>query len=891
MTRDDGAWRRILRLVRKDPREDVDDELRFHLDMRRTDLERSGLTPDEARAAAERKFGDVAEVRDACEEIDRRQRRRAARAHALFGISTDFVVALRGLRGSPVFTTTAVLCAALGIGLTTAIASTINSILLRPLPYADADRLVAVYSANPHLGMDAHYVNISYPDYLSWRDENRTLSQLGMWTWTSVTLSGAGEAERIDGAEMSTNMFEVLGVKPALGRGFQPGEDRKDRNHVVVLSDALWRRRFGADPRIIGRVITLEGESSEIVGVMPPGFMFPETGELWVPLSDDPIRASRGNRYFAGAIGRMRAGVTLDQATGDLQAVASELSREFPKDNTGWTIDVRTLREDLVGNLRAPLLLFMVAVAFVLAIVCANVANLMLARGAARQRELAVRAAIGAGVGRLVRQVLVESAVLAITGGVLGAAVAAAGIKLFALAFPDGTPFYISLRLDGATLAFAGALALLTGLVFGCAPAVAAARTAPQGVLRETSAGAGEARHRSRARRTLTVVEIALSTVLLTIALLLVRSYHSLTSTDLGFQGRGVLTMRVSLPENVYTDRSRRAQFFADLLSRVQAMPGVLVAGSALGTPMSGMDLQDGVVAEGQPLPAPNEEVVTHSQQVSPRYFEALGIPLLRGRVLTPQDRGSAAAVGVVNDIFVAKVFSGQDPIGKRVKLGPVDDTTAPWITIVGVTRAFRHYRLPQPMGPAIYLPIAFHAQGMQTLAIRTSLADPLSLVPAIQRAVHDLDPNVPVYRIETLDHTVSRTLWRQRLQGQVVGAFAVVALVLAAIGLYGVIAYSVAQRTREIGVRMALGAQRRDVLSLVLGDGARMTAIGLAIGLAGAAVLAKSIASLLYGVQPLDMIVFVGSAVVLAAVALAASVIPARRAARVDPQVAMRTV
>ncbi|HEX6966593.1 MAG TPA: ABC transporter permease [Gemmatimonadaceae bacterium] len=882
---DTPRWRRYLRFWGPDHRADVDDELAFHLETRERDLVAAGMTPTAARAQAEREFGDVRGIRTACVKIDERRQRHAHRLEVTDAMWNDLTFTARTLRKSPGFTLTAILCIALGVGITTTIFSAVNAILLRPLPYAHPDRLVAIYSGSA--AINAHHSNISYLDYLSWRDENRTFTGIGMWTWTSLTLSGGdGEAERLEGAEVTPNLFPLLGVDPLVGRTFVKGEDRAGGDRVLLLSYGLWQRRFGGDRAIVGRTVTVDGLPYTVVGVMPRRFAFPDRGQVWIPLTPRP-QELRENRMYAGAIGRLAPGVSLAQARADLATVSARLQREYTKENFGWVTEVSTLRDDLVGDLRKPVLILFGAVTFVLLITCANVANLMLARGAAREREMAIRTAVGAGRGRLVRQMLTESMTLAVLGGVLGGIFAALAVPLLRFAFPGDVPFYITFSVDGATLGFAVLVAALAGALFGIIPAFRSTHLEPSRALREGARGSGSL-VRSRLRRALVVTELALSVMLLAGAMLLIRSYRALEGTDLGFDEHGILSMRISLPESGYAQPAKRAAFYQQLFDRVAALPGVQVVGSAQGIPFSGWDVQAGMSIEGRPAPRPGHAFISHFQEITPDYFKAIGVPILRGRGIAPADRDSSAHVGVINQIFAERAFPGENPIGKRVKIGDLDSPD-PWITIVGVARDFRHYRLPQPMGPAIYLPYFAEPVLTQTLAIRTSLADPLSLVPAVRRAIRDIDAEVPAYQIQTFEQVVSRSLWRQRVQGQVLGVFAALALLLAAVGLYGVIAYAVAQRTRELGVRIALGATRRNVLALVMGQGARLVVAGACIGLAGAFALTSVVASLLYGVEPTDPVTFLATPIVLVIVAMLASWLPAWRATKVDPLVAMR--
>jgi putative ABC transport system permease protein len=798
----------------------------------------------------------------------------------------DARYALRGLRRTPAFSAGAILCTALGVCVTTTILSAVNAVLVRPLPYRDAGRLVAVYAQNIARGY--HGSNISYLDYLDWRNRNRTFASLGIWTWSSHALSD-GEAERVDGASVSANLFPTLGIEPILGRGFTTDEEVPGHDRVVLLSYGLWQRRFGGDRRVLEQPITVDGARYTVVGVMPPHFNFPDRGDVWVPFATDPSRESHGDRQYAGAIGRLGPGVSLEQARADLAVVDGQLRREFPNENVHWSAEVITLRDDLTGDLRRPVLIFLGAVGLVLLIACANVANLMLARGVARRREMAVRAALGAGRARVARLLLTESITIALVGGTVGTALSLWGVQLLGLAFPQGTPFYIALDLDGSVLVASLLLTIGTGLLFGAAPVIRAARLDLGSVLREDARGADAGQRGNRLRLVLATMEIALSVVLMVGATLLMKSYRAYTTTDLGFTERGVLTAQVSLPEAAYRESARRVAFYGSLIDRLRGLPGVVAVGSAQGIPFSGWNVQGPINVAGRaPLPR-GEEVDSHFQWVSPDYFAAIGVPLVKGRSLTPADRDSVAPAGLVNERFVAKLFAHEDPIGKRVKIGDLNGPD-PWVTIVGVVKDFRHYRLPQPMGPALYLPYASSPAFSQTLAIRTTLDDPYRVLPALRSAVRALDPTIPIYDVKTLDEAVSRSLWRQRLNGQVLSIFALLALLLATVGIYSVISYAVSQRTHEIGVRIALGASGADVLGIVVGQGMRLAIAGITLGAAASLVLARALTTLLYEVPATDRPTFIAVPSTVAIIVLLASYLPARRAMRVDPARSLRS-
>ena len=883
---DPERWRRARRFFRADVEAEVDDELSFHLDELVRDLVAQGLPPEAARAEALRRFGKVDAIRAASRRIEHRRERRRRWVEALDDWGTDLRFALRLLRRGPGFTTLAIVCLGLGIGVTGAITSAAHAILVRPLPYRDADRLVAVYSRLED--RDVRGANISYPDYEAWRDRNRTFSDLGMWTWWTLAFSdGQGDAERVEAAAITGNLFPLLGVSPTLGRTFAAEEGKRGGPKVILLGHAFWTRRYAADSGIVGRSVTVDGQPATVIGVMPPAFAFPEQAQAWIPFVPE-ANENHGNRGYAGALGRLRPGITFDAAAEDLERVSVALEREFPDENLDWRADPVPLRDDLVGNLRGPLRLFLAAAGAVLLIVCANVASLLLVRGATRRRELAVRSAIGAGRGRLVRQLVVESLTVAVLGGLAGLGVASLGVRLFGLAFPAGVPFYIHLGLDRTSIAMTAGITLLTGFVVGLLPALRATDLDLARTFREGGDGAPRGRRSGRLRSGLVVAELAVSVLLLITAGLLLRSYRAYTATPLGFDQRNILSARITLPPRYATPDARR-EFFETLLTRLDGVGGVEVAGSARGTPMSGWNVQAEMSIEGYPPRPTRDPLVALYQYVTPDYFRAIGVPLLRGRGLLSSDRDSTRRVALINELFARTEFPNQDPIGRRIRWGD-ERSTAPWITIVGVVGTFRHFRLPQPMMPAVYLPYLAEPEPTQTIVLRSEGADPAALVPTLRALVRDLDPDVPIYRVETLDEAISRSLWRQRLQGQVVTLFAALALVLAAVGIYGVISYGVTQRARELGVRAAIGASSRQLVGLVVQQGLVLGGIGIGLGLAGALLVTRSLRSLLYDVGPADPLTFLIVSAGLWLVALAASWIPARRAARADPLVAMRS-
>jgi predicted permease len=620
---------------------------------------------------------------------------------------------------------------------------------------------------------------------------------------------------------------------------------------------------------------------------MPPGFAFPEIGVAWRPLPND-MQNNPGNRFHAGAIGRLKDGVTFSAAASDLESVMRRQRERLPEAYDGFVSDPVPLRDDLVGDLRRPLLIFLGAVSLLLLIVCANVANLLLARSASREREIGVRVALGAGRKRIFGHVLLESLVLALVGGVIGAMLTPWGVRLFSLTFPRNVPFYISLQVDGWIIAFVAILVGATAILMGLIPSFRATAIDVSSALREGGRSGGGGMRTGRARNLLVVSELALSVVLLVGAILLIRSYSALTSTQLGFVEDGMLAARVSLPLAQYRERAKRIAYWSQAYERLAAIPGVEIVGSADGIPFSGWNVESSVSIEGRESSRAENEGNIHYQNISPDYLKAIGARIVAGRGFTATDRDSVNMPVVINETFARTRFAGTSPLGKRLKWGGASSED-PWMTIVGVVSDFRHWRLPEPVRPTIYTPQLSVPSASQTFVLRTSLPNPRSLEPNVRAVLRDLDRDAPAYQVQTFEQVVASSLWRQRLQGNVLGIFAGMALILASLGVYGVISHGVAQRTRELGVRIALGASRREVAALILSQGSRLASIGVMIGLVVAFALRGVVSQLLYGIQPADPLTFTVVPLVLVAVALLASLIPALRATRVDPAVAMR--
>ena len=800
----------------------------------------------------------------------------------------DIRFAARTLIKNPAFTLAAVVCLALGIGVNATIFSCVRAMLLRPFPYRDPDRLVAIGEANVPRGW--HMNTVSYPNFRSWQSENRTLANVGIYTGASFNLADGEGAQWVSGASVSWTMFRTLGVAPTLGRDFTEDEDRIGAPKVVILSDRIWHDRFDGKPDAVGRDIMINGVPHKVIGVMPPGFEFPSSSGAWTTMNMDPLK-NRGNHSWQ-VIGRLRPGVTIEQARLDMSRIAAGLSTRYPSSNTGWGAEVETLRDFQVGDIRPVLMIMMASVAFVLLIACANVANLLLARAAARAKEMAVRVALGANGWRVIRQLLTESLVVALIGASLGIGFAYAFLQWIKANLLAGIPFWMQFRIDGQVLLFTTAVAVATGLVFGVVPAIQSARPNLNETLRDAGArGTSASRARQRLRGGLVIGEMALSLVLLVGAALLVRSFLGLQNVKPGFDPARLLTMRVTLSGPRYDSAYKRFGFWERVLTDLNARPGIESASITNNIPLGGSNNNSLFVAENQPVPL-GQEPLLEIRWVSPRYLETLRVPVLRGRMFTQQewaDSGVAGRVAVVNKYMAEKLWGSMDAaIGKRFAFGVATDTSRKWITIVGVAADIKHKQLTQKPDLQGYMPYRQGGWNSAAIIVRTR-GEPTAATNTVLAALEATDPLIPAYRVMSMDATIQRSYWQQALYGKLFAAFAAIAVVLAAVGVYGVISYAVSQRTQEIGVRVALGAQRRDVLRLIVGQGALLGTVGVAIGLAGALAVTRFLRTMLFGVSPFDAASFVGVSTALAAIALLASYIPARRAARVDPVEALR--
>jgi putative ABC transport system permease protein len=794
----------------------------------------------------------------------------------------------RLLLRSPGFTAIAVATLAIGIAANTAVFSVVNTLLIQPLPYRDADRLAVVWEHN--LPRDKKNNVVSPGNFMHWREMQRSFEDMAAISGTigssfSVTVTGAGEPEEVPVQLVTASFFSVLGVNPALGRPFTIEEDRPFSN-VVVISDRLWRRKFSGDPDLLRKAITIDGTPRELVGIMPPGFSYlDKTVDVWLPMGFTAEARNPRGRWI-NVSGRLNPGVTFEQAQQDMTRVHAELSRMFPDSNTGWTARVVPLHEELAGNVRPALLILLSAVAFVLLIACANVANLLLARATSRQRELAVRAALGAGRLRIVRQLLAESLVLAIVGGVTGLLLAGWGLTVLRAVVAQKLPIQRleAVGIDGWVLGFTLFISLCTGLVFGLVPALSVSGSALNDALKD-GGRSGSAARGNRMRATFVIGEVALALVLLVGAGLLIRSFVNLLNTSPGFEAERTLTLDVSLPRSRYGDNAKRIDFFRRLLERVTALPGVEAAGSVSFLPLTGLGAATGYEVVGQPIPPKGEEPVCDVRVATNGYFKALGIPLIRGRWFNEEDPNDISNRVIINEAMARRHWPNEDPIGKRIKIS-WNDTRED--EIVGVVGDVRHTSLETEPRAMNYWPYRRFPYNTMTLAVKTS-GKPTSYVNSITSIVRNMDPLLAVSDIRTMEQVIGDSVAQRRLTMLMLAIFAGAALVLAAVGIYGVIAYSVTQRTQEIGIRMALGANRRDVVWMVVKNAMVLTGTGIALGALGGLALTRLMRELLFHVRPADPMTFVAVAAVLATVALAASFFPGRRAARVDPLIALR--
>jgi putative ABC transport system permease protein len=856
--------------------DDVSEELRQHLDDQYRELRAAGASHDDAlRAMAD----DVNAVRS------RRPRLRPEL------IAADVRYAFRTLRRNPGFTIVVLLTLALGIGANAAIFSVVNGVLLRPLPYRDADRLMVIWGDLKRPGLND--IPASAGEYVDYRDRSHAFEQVAAYDTVGFNLTGGGEPERVEGAVVTTTFFALLGASAQVGRTFAAAEDQPGRDDVVVLSHSLWTRRFSANPAIVGRTIPVDGRPTQVVGVMPAAFQFPDRSiEIWKPFLLDAEALSDNNRGSHGytALARLKAGISRQQAQADLNVVTAAFKADHPGNyRNGFGATLRPLQQEIVGDTGRPLMVLLGAVAVVLLIACANVANLLLARAASRRKEIALRTALGASRGRLVRQLMTESVLVSAIGGLIGLGLAAWGVDLLIASAPDSIPRIQEVGVDARVAGFTALVSLATGLLFGLAPALRASRAPLNDALKEGGRAGGGVH--GFAGRALVVSEVALSLVLLIAAGLLIHSFTRLQDVAPGFDSSRLLTFRLSLPESRYTTFQKGQSFFDEFFTGLRRSPGVRSVGAINALPFSGLGGSRTFHIEGREEKRPEDQTEEQLRIVTDGYFAAMGIPIVAGREFTDRDALNQPRVAVVNDAMAKKHWPHESPIGKRVSFS----TNEPhWYEIVGVAGNIKHRALEAADRPELYVPYrqplfaGWTVRPMYVIA-RTS-ADPASTVAIARHEVARVDRDQPISDVRTMDERIGRSLSSRRFNMVLLALFAGLALTLAAVGIYGIVAYSVTERTHEIGVRVALGAQRRDVMAMVVGQGMTMTIVGTAIGVAASAALARLMSSLLFGVSAVDPATFVGIPLLLIAVALAACYVPARRAMRVDPLQTLRS-
>lgn len=813
----------------------------------------------------------------------------------------DIQFALRLAARNRMITAVVALTLGLGIGANAAIFSVIDAVLLRPLPYKDADRLVMVWATYPQLQLSLDRVPVSAGDFVEWRDNSSAFEGFSAIDSANLTLTGGAEPERIVGVRVSASFFDVMGVSAAVGRVFTAAEDQPGNNSVLLISDGSWKSRFGADPAVLGKSLTLNGKSFTIIGVMPPGFEFPRASEMpayfefpsqpemWLPIAISRERIESRRNHNLAVIARLKPGATIKQAESEVSGISSRLEQQYPE-NKGWGAVVMPLRSHLVGDIQGALLMMLGAVVFVLLIVCANVANIQMSQSSARQEEIAIRAALGASRSQIIRQLLTEDILLSLGGGLLGILFAMGAMRLFSRLKPDRIPYSDDLSIDGTVLLFTLGVSIAAGILFGLAPIYYASKwNLTEHLKQGARTGAGTAK-RNRVRNLLVISQLTVAIILLAGAGLLINSFIRLMNVSPGFNPANVLTMDVSLPASRYPDKQKQSEFYRQVLEKIRALPGVESAGVVLFLPLRGAAGLDEFVIEGRPTPPDGEKPITEIRVTSPDYFKAMGIHILSGRSLTEQDNEDATPAVMINETMAKRFWPNESPIGSRVKTGgkpPQHSWEGIWLTVVGVSADVKG-SLDSETRPQIYfsyLQFPFHSM---SIAVRTA-KDPLSLASAVRLQVYAVDRGQPVTDVSTMEHYLSESLAQRRFNTILLSVFAAIALVLAAVGIYGVMSFSVLQRTHELGVRMALGAQKKDVIRLVLSHGAVLISIGAVAGLGMAYLLTRAVSGMLFGVTATDPVTFSLVTLLLVLVTLLASFIPARRAAKVDPIIALR--
>jgi len=906
-------WKKYIRehlppmRLRAEREIEIVEELAEHLAAEYEEALAGGSTKDEARAMALALFSDwrllECEISRAehsmLESVEAQLRAHSGDAHRakisrsqqgaiiMESLFRDVRYSFRVLLKSPGITLLAVLALALGIGLNTTVFSLINAVLLKPLPF-DPGPVVALWEKLPSRGVDRN--ETAYANFLDWRAQNQSFEQMAIYTWWNANISGGDVPERVPGFLVSANLLDVINVKPAMGRGFHPDEDQPGKDGVVILSHGLWQRRFAGDPAIIGKQVSLNAVPRTVIGVLPAEMNFPRGAEVLAPLPMTPglinNRSSHGNLTVA----RLKPGVSIQQAQNDLDAIAKRLEQQYPNSNTGRGVGVYPVLADTVREFKAASLVMMCAVGFVLLIACANVANLMLARASGRTKEIAVRLALGAKRWRIVQQLLTESVLLGVIGGTLGVLLAIWGLSVFKAALPADAalmmPGYYKLGVNRDVLLFTLIVSVTSGILFGLAPALQASKPDLNETLKEGGGKSSASSGRNRLRNLLVITEIALSLILLIGAGLMMKSFLLLLKSDPGFNAENVLTMSLTLPRAKYGEDAQKTGFYQELVRRVTSVPGVESAALVNYLPLGGSNSSDSYLVEGFAPPPPGQEWDARYRTCTPDYFKAMGITIIKGRSFTEQDSSQAPRVIIINETLARKFWPNGDTLGKHIRLNGALERN-PWMEVVGVIKDVK-FEMNKPVVPEFYLPAVQDPWSTMVLAARTR-TEPIAVASAIRQEVQAIDKDLPVYDVNTMKQVQSRSMMHYTFSSALFGLFGALALALAAVGIYGVMSYNVGQRTHEIGVRVALGAQSRDVTRLVIKQGAKLTLIGIAVGLLGALALTKVMSGMLFGVSITDLTTFLGIPLLLAAVALLACYIPARRAARVDPMVALR--
>lgn len=889
-TGEQPVWRRYLRFWGPDVRRDVDDELELHLEMLVEENVAAGMSRDAARAAAARRFGNYASYERECLHIGQERERMIRRAERFSALGQDMKHVARTVVKSPGFALTTIFVLALGLGANTAIFSVVDSVVLRPLGYAEPDRLVQVYETFPLSGGGSRNGSVSFPNYEDWRAEAGSFETLTISGYPqSVTLQTGEGTERLTAVPVDPGIFQLLGVQPLVGRYIAEGEDGAAAEPVVVLSEQAWRTRFGADPGIVGSTLTLDGQAHTVVGLMPADFRFPAGSrprDMWIPLRPTEQQTqNRGNHGFM-VLGRLAPGVTEEEAEAEMRGIAARIAEAYPDQQEGRSADIVPLHEVVVGRVRPMMMVLLGAAGLLLLIACANAASLLLARAMARRREVAIRTALGASRGRVVRQFLAESLTLAGLGGALGLFLAWASLRWISTAALPLLPRASEISVDLRVLGFLFGITVLTGALYGLIPALQTARTDLQAELREGGRQGSGGRRASAFRSTLVVTQIALSIVLLVGAGLLMRTFVALMATETGIATDRVLTMKLALPGAKYDDvGSAVDNFYGPMLERVRAVPGVSGAGLINLLPLEDWGFNGNFGIAGKTYESVAETPFAEFRLISDGYFEAMGIPVLRGRALTTLEQVGGRPAIVINEALADRYFPSEDPVGQQItNFGPEP------LPIVGVVASVRQSRLTDAPHAEMYLPHAQVPWGFEemTLVVGTAV-EPLSLAGPVRTAIHEIDPQQPIFDVRPMSAVVAESVSDRRLYLWLLGVFAAVALALAITGMYGLIAYSVAQRTREFGIRLALGAGQKRVSGMVVRQGAKLALVGLAVGIPAAYLLTRLLASLLYGVGTGDLPTYAAVAGILVAVAVAASWVPASRATRVDPMIALR--